>query len=85
MRIRKVSEKVGVSERMLRYYEQEGLLAPGRDQNGYRNYSQSDLDTAFGIAALVSVGLEIEHIRVLAPCLQKIPSVGEVPEYLISG
>lgn len=78
MRIREVSEKVGISERMLRYYEQEGLLKPVRDENGYRNYSQGDLDAAYGIAALVSVGLEIEQIRVIAPCLQEVPA-GSVP------
>ena len=38
MKIGELAEKSGVSVRSLRYYEQQGLLQPGRLMNGYRMY-----------------------------------------------
>lgn len=71
MRIGELSARTGISDRMLRYYEQQGLLVPARDDNGYRNYTAGDLETAARIAALASAGLPIEHIRVVAPCMSR--------------
>ena len=38
MRISEAARRAGTSPRMLRYYETEGLLAPTRRDNGYRDY-----------------------------------------------
>lgn len=35
----------GVPRANIRYYEAEGLLAPARSGNGYRDYSEEDLRT----------------------------------------
>nr|MDT0665311.1 MerR family DNA-binding transcriptional regulator [Micromonospora sp. DSM 115978] len=43
MRIAEVSRRTGVAARMLRYYEEQGLLSPGRHANGYRDYTESDV------------------------------------------
>jgi DNA-binding transcriptional MerR regulator len=43
MRVGQLSQKTGVSVRMLRYYEQQGLLKPGRSQAGYRDYDENPL------------------------------------------
>lgn len=40
MRIGELARRTGVSERMLRYYEQEGLLRPARTTSGYRDYGE---------------------------------------------
>lgn len=40
MRIGELAERIGVSPRSLRYYEQQGLLSPSRAANGYREYDQ---------------------------------------------
>ena len=37
MRIRELSERTGVSARLLRYCEEQGLLSPRRQENGYRD------------------------------------------------
>lgn len=41
MRIKQLSERTGVSSRLLRYYEEQGLLRPRREENGYRDYEES--------------------------------------------
>jgi DNA-binding transcriptional MerR regulator len=35
----------GVPRANIRYYEAEGLLSPRRAKNGYREYSEKDLET----------------------------------------
>jgi DNA-binding transcriptional MerR regulator len=42
--IKEVALQTGVSIRSLRYYEKKKLLVPDRMGNGYRNYSQADID-----------------------------------------
>lgn len=41
-RIQEFAALTGLSADTLRYYEKEGLLAPARDANGYRIYSERD-------------------------------------------
>jgi len=44
MRIGELSARTGVSVRMLRHYEKEGLLHPSRLASGYRAYTSADAD-----------------------------------------
>ncbi len=69
MRIGALSKRTGVSVRMLRYYEQEGLLHPPRTESGYRDYDEAQVKAAQRIRLLSSAGLKIETIRVLLPCI----------------
>ena len=41
--IREVEKLSGMTRADIRFYEAEGLLAPERHGNGYRNYSEDDL------------------------------------------
>lgn len=43
MKIKEVQEKLDISSYTLRYYEKMNLIKPFRDENGYRNYSESDI------------------------------------------
>lgn len=70
MRIGRLANQTGVSERMLRYYEQEGLLQPTRTASGYRDYSNDDMETVRHIHTLSNAGLKIEVIRTLLPCIR---------------
>lgn len=46
MQIGKIAQRSGISVRMLRFYEAEGLLQPHRTDSGYRDYSDADLEEA---------------------------------------
>jgi DNA-binding transcriptional MerR regulator len=70
MRIGELSHRTGVHERLLRYYEQQGLLQPARRSSGYREYSDSDVDTVRRIRSLLAAGLNTATIATVLPCLR---------------
>jgi DNA-binding transcriptional MerR regulator len=58
--IQQVSERTGLSEHTLRYYERIGLVAPiHRASNGHRRYSESDVGWINFINRLRSAGMPI--------------------------
>ena len=63
MNIKEIEERSGLTRANIRYYEQEGLLAPVRRENKYRDYSEEDLETLLRIALLRSLGFSLEEIR----------------------
>ncbi|MCP2170381.1 MerR family transcriptional regulator [Goodfellowiella coeruleoviolacea] len=68
MRIGELARRTGVSPRLLRYYEEQGLLAPERTANGYRSYSADAPLLVTQIRGLLSAGLPTEVIRDILPC-----------------
>jgi len=68
MKLGELSRRTGISIRMLRYYEAEGVLAPARTESGYRDYGQSDVETVRRIKALGSAGMTLPVIRQFLPC-----------------
>ncbi|MFJ8040443.1 MerR family transcriptional regulator [Kitasatospora sp. NPDC096147] len=68
MRIGELSRRTGVPSRLLRYYEEQGLLHPTRDPNGYRAYAPEDVPTVRRIRDLLAAGLPTEAIGRLLPC-----------------
>jgi DNA-binding transcriptional MerR regulator len=68
VQIGQLSHKTGVSIRMLRYYEREGLLRPERTNAGYRRYNEEDVATIRRIILLNGAGLRLSTIRRLLPC-----------------
>lgn len=63
MNIKEIEERSGLTRANIRYYEQEGLIAPVRRENKYRDYSEEDLETLLRIALLRSLGFSLEEIR----------------------
>ena len=57
MRIGELSRRTGIPVRMLRYYEEKGLLAPERAPSGYRHYQETDVDRATLVSSLIRSGL----------------------------
>jgi len=70
MKIGELSRRTGVSVRMLRYYEGEGLLAPQRTDSGYRDYGPAEEETVRRIKMLGSAGMTLETIQQLLPCVK---------------
>lgn len=69
MRISQISEHTGIPARLLRYYEEQGLLAPARNASGYRDYDDRDVEVARRVRLLLDAGLSTATIRTVAPCL----------------
>ena len=70
MKIGELSRRTGVSIRMLRYYEGEGLLAPQRTGSGYRDYGPAEEETVRRIKLLGAAGMTLETIQQLLPCVK---------------
>lgn len=64
MLIGEVSERSGVSSRMLRHYDALGLVAPSaRTVGGYRDYSAADLERLVRVEGLRTLGMSLGEIR----------------------
>ena len=71
MRIGELAERTGASRRLLRYYEEQGLIFPTRGTNGYRDYDERYLDRVAQIRGLLDAGLPTRIIKELLPCLDR--------------
>ncbi|WP_017626443.1 MerR family transcriptional regulator [Nocardiopsis chromatogenes] len=71
MRIGELSRRTGTSRRLLRYYEEQGLIAADRAPNGYREYDERFVDRVLQIRGLLGAGLPTRIIRQILPCLDK--------------
>ncbi|CUU60570.1 DNA-binding transcriptional regulator, MerR family [Parafrankia irregularis] len=69
MRIGELARRAGVSERMLRYYEERDLLRPVRRPSGYREYLEADVRTVRQIRMLLATGLNTTTIAEVLPCM----------------
>lgn len=65
MTIKEMEARTGMSRANIRYYEQEGLIAPQRDGNGYRNYQEEDVQALERILLMRRLGVSLEDIRAL--------------------
>lgn len=65
MTIREAEERSGLTRANIRFYEAQGLLAPARGANGYRDYSEEDVETLRRIRLLRALHVSVEEIRAL--------------------
>ena len=64
MKINEVEAAVGITKKNIRFYEEEGLIAPGREPgNGYRSYSQADVERLQRIKLLRKLDVPLADIR----------------------
>lgn len=64
MTIKEVEERTGLARSNIRFYEKEKLIEPSRnDKNGYRDYSETDVETIKKIAYLRTLEISIEDIH----------------------
>src|SRR5699024_4063606 len=67
--IGETARRAGCSPRALRYYEEQGLLAPQRTQGGQRRYPADAVERVPLYRRLIDAGLGTEVIRELLPCM----------------
>lgn len=70
MRIGELARLTAVSERSLRYYEQQGLLEATRTPGGHREYPPATVDRVIRIQELFVAGLNSATIAELLPCMR---------------
>lgn len=75
MQIQTIEEKTGLDRATIRYYEQEGLIKPQRLQNGYRDYSEKQLQDLMKIKLLRELGLSLDTISQLIEGREDLQSV----------
>ncbi|HEY9328460.1 MAG TPA: MerR family transcriptional regulator [Streptomyces sp.] len=77
MRIGELSRRTQIPIRMLRYYEERGLLTPQRAPSGYRHYQEADVEQATLVSSLVRSGLPTRLILPLLRDKQLNPMDGD--------
>src|SRR5690242_16260637 len=66
MQIGVVAKKIGLSVDAIRFYERNALLPrPPRTQGGFRQYTQSDVETLAFIRRIQGLGFKLSEIRAL--------------------
>lgn len=70
MRIGELARRTGVSQRSLRYYEEQGLLTSDRTSGGQREYPEKAVDRVIRIQELYAAGLHSRTISSLLPCMR---------------
>ena len=63
MTIKEIEALSGMSRANIRYYETEGFLSPERRENGYRDYSEEDLETLKRVKLLRLLGVSLADIK----------------------
>ncbi|MDT9686056.1 MerR family transcriptional regulator [Streptomyces sp. TRM76323] len=71
MKIGELAAATGTSVRLLRYYEEQGLLESYRLDSGHRRYDDSAPDVVRRIRSLLDAGLPTRVIRDLLPCVRQ--------------
>lgn len=80
MQIGELSTRTGATVRMLRYYEEHGLLEPQRTESGYRIYAESDVLRVRYIRCMLASALPTSVVaQALRFLLDERPAVPELP------
>lgn len=65
MQILDVEQKTGLDRATIRFYEKENLVVPKRESNGYRIYTQDDLQLLLKVKLLRQLGVPLCKIKEL--------------------
>jgi Cu(I)-responsive transcriptional regulator len=65
MNIGEAKNRSGVSAKMIRYYEEVGLVKPSRRANGYRDYGESDVSVLQFIRRTRDLGFSLDEVSAL--------------------
>ncbi|MCZ7422798.1 MULTISPECIES: MerR family transcriptional regulator [unclassified Micromonospora] len=75
MQIGEAAERVGLSIRTIRHYEQVGLIVPSaRTDGGFRLYTEPDLDRLGVVKRMKPLGFTLDEMRDLLGVLDALPA-----------
>ncbi|EYB67109.1 MerR family transcriptional regulator [Deinococcus phoenicis] len=63
LRVGEVAARLGLTLRTLKYYEELGLVTPGRSGSRYRLYSEADVERLERVRRMRALGLSLDTIR----------------------
>ncbi len=78
--IGRLARAAGVSVRMIRHYDDHGLLASVRTGNGYRAFPEAALEQVKQIRRLIATGFSLSEIRAFPDCMRMIEGAIACPE-----
>ena len=65
MTIKEAETRTGLARANIRYYEDQGFFSAQRGENGYRDYSEENIDTLLKVKLLRQLGFSLDEIRAL--------------------
>ena len=85
MLLNEIANEVGMTKRAIKYYEEKGLLSVNKSNNGYRDYSQNDVDTLKRISVYRKLGVSVKDIKSLLERLKEFDTKEIIKLALIGG
>ncbi|WP_431893187.1 MerR family transcriptional regulator [Micromonospora haikouensis] len=75
MQIGEAADRVGLSIRTIRHYEEAGLIVPSaRSEGGFRLYTEPDLDRLAVVKRMKPLGFTLDEMRDLLHVLDALPT-----------
>jgi len=82
VRIKDVELRVGISKKNIRFYEKEGLLLPNREiENGYRDYTEDDINRLLIIKLLRKLNMPLGEIKSIVD--ERISLAGALKRHMV--
>lgn len=77
-----IEKRTGLTRKAIEYYEYKGFIKPNKLENGYRDYSDNDLDCLNKIVLYKKLGLSLDQIKdIILNGKKLLPSVLRKKEY----
>ena len=73
MNIAEAERRTGLTRANIRFYEKEGLLTPTRGENGYRDYTEDNVQTLRKIMLVRRLRLSVPDIRAIESGEKALP------------
>ena len=58
-----IQKETGLTRKAIEYYEDKGLIHPQKSENGYRDYSEKDLEILTKVSVFRKLGMSISEIN----------------------
>lgn len=77
LQIGEVAERVGLSLRTVRYYEEQGLVVPeARTEGGFRLYTERQIDRLFLVKKMKPLGFSLDEMREMFDARETLEDAG---------